>query len=104
MEVHQALLDYREAMVEEWKGRNFLDGIKFDTIDASRATVIVESQVSNSFILNTGHIDHFFQKKKRVNFREISMEGQGVRDERGGSVGSRSRVFGNVRSCHSKPG
>ena len=107
-EGNQVLLYYGENKFENRKVRNFLDWIKFITMDADKATVFVYSQISNNFTLNNDYLTHFIHQNKMVQFREIYVEvwgyvGQGYICRTWGRC-DRVREGINRRSIHTKLG
>ena len=61
-------------MVYNRKVSMFLGGIVFGTMDSGKATVLADSQISNSFALTNDYLTHFVHNKKKINFREIYYE------------------------------
>ena len=59
-------------MVERQKINNFMGGIKFGPMHASKAIVLSNYQMSNSFYSTTDYLDQFVQKTNMIHFREIS--------------------------------
>ena len=85
-EAHQVHLYYGESVVENRKVGNFLDWIKFSSIQSGKSTAVSDYQTNNSFALDAYYIYHLLKNKNTIQFKDISTSGQlyGGQGSRGG--------------------